>query len=68
MKTARTVTARGIELCLNVEGAHMDLAQWLLDHPQYPDRTIAEWLRCEETRIRNLRRWAARDFEGKIPL
>jgi hypothetical protein len=49
-----------------VTGSNHDLAQWLLDHPTYPNTTVAKWLDCGETRIRDLRNWAKKGFEGPL--
>jgi hypothetical protein len=33
-----------IALDLKVTGANRELAQWIVNHPQYTHKTIAEWL------------------------
>lgn len=53
-----------IALNSKVEGANKELAQWLVDHPSYPNTAVAGWLGCDETRIRRLRKWAANGFIG----
>lgn len=51
-----------LTLDLKVTGANRELAQWLLDHPRYPNTAIASWLGCNEKRIRKLREWAEDGF------
>jgi hypothetical protein len=51
-----------IALDLKVGGANRELAQWLIDHPSYPNTAVANWLGCDETRIRKLRKWAVNGF------
>jgi hypothetical protein len=54
-----------IALDKKVDGANRELAQWLRDHPIYTAPEVAKWLNCGETRIKNLRSWANKAFEGK---
>jgi hypothetical protein len=53
------------------QNAWRDLAQWLLDHPQYPAAVVADWLKWDdeddEAGIIELRRWAKNGFEGPFP-
>jgi hypothetical protein len=53
-----------IALDSKVAGANKELAQWLVDHPSYPNTAVAKWLGCDETRIRRLRKWATNGFIG----
>src|SRR5262249_18077677 len=53
-----------VALGLKVTGADKELAQWLLDHPQYSDSVVADWLGCDKTRINDLRKWATEGFRG----
>lgn len=53
-----------VQLSTKAEGANRELAQWLIDHPSYPNTTIAKWLGCSELRIRSLRKWANNGFIG----
>jgi hypothetical protein len=48
------------------DGAARDEAQWLLDHPTYSAPAVARWAGCGETRIKELRRWAAGGFMGNL--
>jgi len=40
-----------------------ELAQWLLDHPQYSSEVVADWLECGAARANALRKWAADGFQ-----
>ena len=53
-----------LSLDLRVTGANHELGQWLVDHPRYSAPVVAGWLGCGETRIKELRRWAAGGFIG----
>jgi hypothetical protein len=53
-----------VTLDLKITGANRELAQWLLDHPRYSAAVVAGWIGCGDTRIKDLRRWAANDFSG----
>lgn len=53
-----------ISLDQHVSGANRELAQWLVDHPRYSAPAVAQWLGCGSTRIKLLREWAQREFEG----
>src|SRR5262245_48717053 len=53
-----------VQLDLKVTGPNHELAQWLLDHPRYPNTVVARWLGCNESRIRKLRQWAKEGFVG----
>lgn len=53
-----------IALNLKIDGDTRELAQWLVDHPRYSSRMVAEWLGGTHTRIVYLRKWAANGFVG----
>lgn len=53
-----------IALDQKATASQRELAEWILDHPRYPGRRIAEWLQCGETRVRQLRQWANEGFVG----
>src|SRR5262249_14074358 len=48
-----------------VAGATRELAQWLLDHPQYTAAQVARGVGCGETKIKQLRRWAQSGFSDE---
>jgi hypothetical protein len=50
-------------LDLKVRECERELAQWLIDHPQYSAPVVAGWVGCGETRIKQLRRWAQAGFD-----
>ena len=52
-----------ISLDARVAGANRELAQWLMDHPRYTGETVAGWLGCGPSRIKDLRTWAKEGFE-----
>ena len=54
-----------IKLFANITGAERELAQWLKNHPRYSGAEVARWLGVGATKIKELRSWAARDFQGK---
>src|SRR5690349_3374175 len=50
------------------QDAWRELAQFLLDHPQYPASVVAGWLKWDdEAGIDELRRWAKNGFKGPFP-
>jgi len=51
-----------LALDLKVTSANRELAQWLVDHPRYSAALVSRWLSCGDTRIKQLRRWAASGF------
>jgi hypothetical protein len=53
-----------VALDLKVSGANRELAQWLMDHPRYSSRVVAEWLGCHHTKILLWRKWANGGFVG----
>ena len=53
-----------IALDREATGANRKLAQWLLDHPGYSSRKVAEWLGGSSFRVNCLRRWAKGGFKG----
>jgi hypothetical protein len=53
-----------IALHQKADGASRELAQWLMDHPRYMATTVAGWLDCSATRVKNLRRWAQSGYLG----
>lgn len=53
-----------IAIDAKIAGANRELAQWLVDHPNYSAPEVAKWLGCGVTRIKDLRLWAKRGFEG----
>jgi hypothetical protein len=55
-----------ISLDLKVTGANRELAQWLVDHPNYSGMLVAGWLGCGETRVLSLRRWAKSGFDDVL--
>jgi hypothetical protein len=52
------------------EKATRELAQWVMDHPQYTAAEIASWRgnADDESYIEDLRRWAKGGFKGESPL
>ena len=54
-----------LALDLKVAGATRELAQWLLDHPQYTAAQVARGVGCGETKIKQLRRWAQSGFSDE---
>ena len=59
----KTISVR-IALDREATGANRKLAQWLLDHPGYSSRKVAEWLGGSSFRVNCLRRWAKGGFKG----
>jgi hypothetical protein len=53
-----------IALDVKISGANRELAQWLLDHPNYSNAIVARWLGPHHSRIGYLRKWATRGFVG----
>jgi hypothetical protein len=53
-----------IALDKKVDGANRELGQWLLAHPSYGNTEVAQWLGCDESRVRRLRKWAVNGFRG----
>jgi hypothetical protein len=51
-----------VALDKKIDGANRQLAQWLIDHPTYPNTAVAKWLDCDESRPRFLRKWANGGF------
>lgn len=49
------------------ERSARELAQFLVDHPQYSDAQVAEWLERDEAYIEDLRQWAKNGFKGERP-
>jgi len=54
-----------LALDLKVAGANRELAQWLLDHPQYRAAHVARGVGSGETKIKQLRRWAQSGFSDE---
>ncbi len=52
-----------ISIDARVTGVNRELAQWLVNHPQYSARVVATWLGCGPSRVGDLRRWAAGGFQ-----
>jgi hypothetical protein len=61
------VDAEVIALDAKAIDSAREFAQWLVDHPHYSAPVIAEWLNCEESRIKSLRQWAKGGFQGPPP-
>ena len=54
-----------LALDLKVAGANRELAQWLLDHPQYTGAHVARGVGSGETKIKRLRHWAQSGFSDE---
>lgn len=52
-------------VALSNAGTRQELAQWIADHTQYTATTIAEWIGCGPSRVKDLRAWALKGFQGK---